>query len=153
MTPRRRIALAIGIVALLGTGFSLAFAFPEVFAPARSPAAPMESEYEPLALTPAEVKARMDRGEPLLIADVRGKTSYEAKHITGARSMPASESSSWGPGLDPGVQVVFYCSCPDDGASIATVRLAEDHYGFKNGAVLKGGLKAWEAAGYPLTLP
>lgn len=151
----RRLALVAGLIVLLGAGFALTFAFPELFSPghAATPKAAHAGDYEPKLLTPAEVKARLDRGDKVVIADVRGASSYAKKHITGARSMPASESSKWGPTLKDFALVVFYCSCPDDGASTATARLAEDHHGAKNVAVMAGGLKAWEQAGYPLTQP
>lgn len=150
----RRLALIAGLVVLLGAGFGLAFAFPGVFSPGNMPAEPRDAqaeEYEPTLLTPAEVKERLDRGENLIIGDVRGEGSFAKKHITGARSMPASESNKWGPSLKDQDLVVFYCSCPDDGASTATARLAEENHGLKNVAVMAGGLKAWEQAGYPLT--
>ncbi len=150
MTPRR-IAIALGTIVVLATGFTLAFAFPQVFAPPPAPIPIEAGIYSPLALTPAEVKVRQDRGERILLADVRGKSSFEEKHIAGARAMPASESKTWGPRLDPAELVVFYCSCPDEGSSTGTARIAEESYGFKNVAVLKGGLKAWESAGYPIT--
>ncbi len=152
MIPRR-IALALGTVLVLGAGFALAYSFPQVFAPPAPVDAASHADYEPLALTPQEVKAKQASGVKVLLADVRAKSSFEQKHITGARYMPASESSSWGPRLDAGELVVFYCSCPDEGASIATARVAETEHGFKNVAVLKGGLKAWEAAGFAVTKP
>lgn len=150
----RRIALIAGVVVLLGAGFGLAFAFPGVFSPGNMPAERSSAhaeEYEPTLVTPAEVKERLDRGDNLVIGDVRGASAFATKHITGARSMPASESSQWGAGLKDADLVVFYCSCPDDGASTATAKLAEDHHGLKNVAVMAGGLKAWEQAGFPLT--
>jgi|GEM_PF-909462 len=160
MTPRR-IALVAGTVVLLGTAFTLAFTNPQFFFPAgstpsagaRIAATAEETEKTPLReLEPAEVKGMLDRGDPLILADVRGPSSFEARHITGARSMPASEIEAWGPKLKNEDLAVFYCSCPDDHSSSATARQVVENYGFKNVAVLKGGLRAWETAGLPMTL-
>jgi rhodanese-related sulfurtransferase len=45
--------------------------------------------------------------------------------------------------------VVFYCSCPDEGASARVARQLLRH-GFKRVRLLQGGLEAWTAAGYPV---
>lgn len=157
---RRRLAIAAGTVFLLGTVFGLAFMNPQVFSLAGTgPAAPkgaqtvVEAEAEPMpGLTPAEVKAKLDRGEPLILADVRGAKSYQTRHISGSQSMPASELESWGPKLNAKELTVFYCSCPDDHSSTATAEMVREKYGYANLAVLTGGLKAWENAGYPMTV-
>jgi rhodanese-related sulfurtransferase len=161
MNPRRRIALATGTVLLLGAVFILAFTNPQVFslagtgpmASTNPPQTVVEEPAKPLKeLTPVEVKAMQDRGEPLILADVRGASSFGARHITGARSMPASEMETWGPKLPRNELVVFYCSCPDDHSSSATARMVQEQYAVSNVAVLKGGLRAWEKEGLPMTL-
>ncbi len=156
---RRRIALAAGTVLLLGAVFTLAFTNPQVFSLAgtapdgTSPEAVVVAPETPLKeLTPVEVKAMQDRGEPLILADVRGASSFGARHLTGARSMPASEMETWGPKLPRNDLVVFYCSCPDDHSSSATARMVQEQYALSNVAILKGGLRAWEKAGLPMTL-
>lgn len=113
----RRLALAIGATTLLGAGFTLAYTHPEILkgafgpsAPSREHAAVEDHAFVPDALTPAELKLRLDNGERIVLGDVRGQASFDAKHITGARSMPASEIETWGPKLLPEELVVFYCS-------------------------------------------
>lgn len=154
MTPRR-IALIVGTVVLLGTAFTLSFTNPQFFFPAGAKTAEtvLEEPKAPLReLEPAEVKAMLDRGERVILADVRGPSSFEARHITGARSMPASEIDAWGPKLKDQELAVFYCSCPDDHSSSATARQVVSKFSFTNVAVLKGGLRAWETSGLPMTL-
>lgn len=128
---RRRLALVIGVPLLLAGTFYVAFAHPEVFAPgARSTSAALDGPAEPgshdghgsaagapeathadlRAVTPEELKDMLERGDPVIVGDVRGQASFERKHITGARSMPASEIQTWGPKLLPDELVVFYCS-------------------------------------------
>lgn len=153
MTPRR-IALIVGTVVLLGTAFTFAFTNAQVFFPASATSGEtaIEEAKPPLReLEPAEVKAMVDRGEKVFLADVRGPSSFETRHITGARSMPASEIDAWGPKLNSQELAVFYCSCPDDHSSSATARQAVSKFGATNVAVLKGGLRAWETAGLPMT--
>lgn len=111
----RRIALIASLPMLLATGFYLAYSHPEVFVPRAShaiakPDATFGESYAPPVLTPSELKAKLDRGESLVIADVRGLDSFTYKHIEGALSMPASEITTWGPKLKPEELVVFYCS-------------------------------------------
>lgn len=110
-----RLALAIGAATLLGAGFTVAFTHPEILSGAFGPSAHQHAAVEdhafvPEALTPAELKAKLDHGERIVLGDVRGQTSFDAKHIAGARSMPASEIETWGPKLLPEELVVFYCS-------------------------------------------
>lgn len=128
---RRRLALLIGVPLLLAGTFYVTFAHPEVFAPgARSTSAAVDGSggsgshagHDPAvgdaeathadlrSVTPEELKAMLDRGDKVIVGDVRGKASFEKKHITGSRSMPSSEIQAWGPKLLPEELVVFYCS-------------------------------------------
>lgn len=157
---RRRLALIAGAVVLLGGVFTLTFSYPQVFllvgggqaaAGSRERAGEVATSILP-TVTPAELKEKLDRGEAVLIADVRGAKSFKSRHIAGAMSMPASEMDTWGPKLDPETLTVFYCSCPDDHSSTATAEMVQDKYGYSNLAILHGGLRAWEDAGYPMSV-
>lgn len=64
--------------------------------------------FQVVRITPQEVRARMDRGESLLIADVRGPGSYDLTHIEGAVSLPGAEVQEWAPKLDKEQTIVFY---------------------------------------------
>lgn len=76
--------------------------------PAAPSPSPVESPFEVQKLTPEQVKARMDAGERILLADVRPRRSFERMRITGAESYPLSEIGVWGPTLSPAMTLVFY---------------------------------------------
>lgn len=57
----------------------------------------------------AEAKAKVEAGEAILV-DVRGTTTYEAQHIAGAISMPASQVSSRYIELPTDKLIIFYCA-------------------------------------------
>ena len=155
---RRRLALIAGTAVLLGTVFTVAFMNPQVFSLVGGPAQSEPAETVLVAeehlmptLTPEALKAKLDGGERVILADVRGPSSFKTRHIAGALSMPASEMERWGPQLSREDLLVFYCSCPDDHSSTSTATLVREKYGLANLAVLEGGLRAWEKAGYPMT--
>lgn len=69
---------------------------------------PSPPPFELGRVTPQQVKALMDQGESVIIADVRGRASYELMHIEGAASLPARDFAVWGPTLNPEQTIVFY---------------------------------------------
>lgn len=67
----------------------------------------MEQE-EIARLTVEEVKARLDRGEPLTLVDVRKESVYARGHIPGALCLPITEIE-WRLGeLPAGKPLIFY---------------------------------------------
>ncbi|MFP5502630.1 MAG: rhodanese-like domain-containing protein [Candidatus Sericytochromatia bacterium] len=67
--------------------------------------------FEPAQITPAEVQARLAKGEKLVVADVRSKRSYSKEHIDGAVALPVAElSKDVKPGLPKDAWVVLYCT-------------------------------------------
>jgi len=73
-------------------------------APQATPKAPFELQ----RITAQALKARMDQGESILIADVRGPGSYDLLHIAGAVSLPGAQYLEWGATLDKEKPIVFY---------------------------------------------
>lgn len=74
---------------------------------AAKPAGP----FEPAQITPAEVQARLAKGEKIIVADVRSKRSYSKEHIDGAVALPVAElSKDQKPGLPKDAWVVLYCT-------------------------------------------
>ncbi len=57
----------------------------------------------------AEAKAKADAGQAILV-DVRSAATYEAEHIAGAISMPATQVSSRYTELPTDKLVIFYCA-------------------------------------------
>jgi hypothetical protein len=61
-------------------------------------------------MTPDELKALLDAGEEVVIADSRALTPYNVRHITGAISMPLAEVEERADELPRDRTIVFYCT-------------------------------------------
>jgi rhodanese-related sulfurtransferase len=57
-----------------------------------------------------ELKALLDAGEEVIIADSRSLSSYEERHIAGAISMPLLEVDERYKELPQDAKVVLYCT-------------------------------------------
>jgi rhodanese-related sulfurtransferase len=107
-------------------------------------------------ITAEELKAQIDKGQPLTIIDVRsnyGSGNDELK-ITGAVHVKLRRLRSrlaFSPLKDAprDRQVVTYCACPSDEAAIRAAQLLLDE-GFTRVRVLKGGWVAWEKVNRPM---
>lgn len=96
-----------------------------------------------------ELKSRMDRGEKLILLDIREPEEYLAGHIKKAVNLPRGllEFKVVRKYKNPDALMVIYCRTGGR-ASLATLRLQE--MGYKNVYNLAGGFKAWGKAGYPV---
>jgi len=74
-----------------------------------SAAAPATTEEVP-RIQVKELKALLDAGEEVIIADARSLTSYEASHIAGAISMPLLEVDERYKELPKDAKIVLYCT-------------------------------------------
>jgi len=86
------------------------------------------------------------RGQAEVI-DVRVAASFQAGHIPGAVNVQLDEVGRRAPELHAranGRVIVFYCSCPEEHASLAAVRLLDAH-GVPGARALAGGYPAWIA--------
>ena len=95
-----------------------------------------------------DLKSRLDWGEPALtIIDVRDRASFNASHITGAVSIPASALvSQASANLELERDIYIYGETDEESAAAAeTLREA----GFNHVSELRGGLAAWKAVNYP----
>jgi len=63
---------------------------------------------EILRLTAAEVKARLDRGDALILVDVRKESVYARAHIRGAICLPVTDVESRLDQLPAANLLVFY---------------------------------------------
>lgn len=97
-------------------------------------------------LPPADVKARLDRGDAILV-DIREPDEYARRHVPGALSRPLSGFEAAHLRIEPGREVVFTCKSGMRTAGNCD-RLAAAVEG--DVYVLEGGVDAWAAAGLPV---
>ena len=99
-------------------------------------------------ITVEELKAKIANNEPIVIADLRGQSSYAQsdKTIKGSIHTKYRNLVYRLRGVPPEREVITYCACSADEAAILAARelLAS---GFKRVRVLKGGWNAWLQAG------
>lgn len=110
------------------------------------PAAALGSE--PIrVISRSELKAKLDRGEPIKLVMALNRWAYEAKHIPGSLHFDTPEQLY--AAVQPDDDIVVYCSNVDCLSSVALYRdLLERGYG--NVRRYAGGLIDWEDAGLPL---
>ncbi len=89
--------------------------------------------------TPAEVKARLDRGEVKLI-DVREPEEAAVAAIPGAELYPLSQAAGWINSLPKTGDLVIFCH---HGGRSAQVVAALTERGHTNVINLRGGIDAW----------
>lgn len=61
-------------------------------------------------ITPQELKAQLDAGEAVIVADARSLEAFEMRHIAGAISVPLFEIADHLDELPHRAHVVFYCT-------------------------------------------
>ena len=101
-------------------------------------------------ITVEELKAKVERGDKIVILDVRGG-DYDSSStkIRGAvRIAPADLQSRLGE-IPHDREIITYCACSTDGGAVkaAETLLAN---GFKQVRALRGGWNAWTQAGGPV---
>jgi rhodanese-related sulfurtransferase len=103
-------------------------------------------------ITAEELKAQISKGQPLTIIDVRSNygAGNDERKITGAIHVKLRRLRSrlaFSPLKDAprDREVITYCACPSDEASIRAAQLLLGE-GFKRVRVLKGGWVAWQKA-------
>jgi adenylyltransferase/sulfurtransferase len=94
-------------------------------------------------ISPRELKERLDRGEPLVLVDVREAFERLLSDLPahGQEWIPVKEIPFRGPELDPDAETVVFCRSGMRSAW-ATERLME--MGLKKVFNLKGGTLAWK---------
>jgi rhodanese-related sulfurtransferase len=110
------------------------------------PAAALGSE--PIrVISRSELKAKLDRGEPIKLIMALNRWAYEAKHIPGSLHFDTPEQLY--AAVQPDDDIVVYCSNVDCLSSVALYRDLIDR-GYGNVRRYAGGLIDWEDAGLPL---
>ena len=87
-----------------------------------------------------ELKAKMDRGEPFTLIDVREPYEYEMARIEGARLIPLGELETRMEELPRGGALILQCH--SGGRSEHATRVLQEA-GFENAVNLEGGIDAW----------
>ena len=105
-------------------------------------------------ITPEELKAKMDRNEGVTIIDVRNSYSDSDNKIKGAIHVKVRRLK-FRLGFPPlkdiprNSEVVTYCACPSDEASIRAAQILMEA-GFKRVHALKNGWQGWLRASGPV---
>ncbi len=89
--------------------------------------------------------AKLNKGEKVVILDVRSEGQYKssAKRIKDdIRVEEAKELDDKIKAISKDLEIVTYCSCPDEATSNYYVSLLKER-GFKKAYALKGGYFAW----------
>ncbi len=108
---------------------------------------------DPAALTFPRIsvttlKQLLDAHAPIQLLDNSSDSEYAAAHIPIAIHFQISDLLLRQGELDAGRPVILYCNCTAEQVSISFGRELQAR-GFSDVRVLSGGLKAWQAAGYP----
>jgi rhodanese-related sulfurtransferase len=101
------------------------------------------------SITAAELRRRYQAGGEIAIIDAREEAVFHERHLLMASCVPLSRLELIAPGLLPRRSAPIVVT--DDGEGLAeraAARLAEG--GYTDVSVLEGGVKAWEAAGFPV---
>jgi rhodanese-related sulfurtransferase len=96
-----------------------------------------------------EVKSRLDRGDKLLLVDVREDREYDADHVPGAvhlgKGIIERDIESKYP--DQQTELILYC-----GGGFRSALAADNlqKMGYTNVISMDGGIRVWREKGYPL---
>ncbi len=103
----------------------------------------------PGSITAAELRKRYQSGGEIAIIDAREEGSFHDRHLLMASCLPLSRLEVLAPGLLPRRSApVVVCDDGNGLAERAAARLIEG--GYSDVSVLEGGVKGWEAAGFPV---
>lgn len=91
-------------------------------------------------ISPAELSAKLDAGEKLVIVDLREPELFSAGHIPGARNIPFEQFNDRVGELNPADQIVLVCHMGQMGDVSGSI-LAER--GYTKVSNLAGGMARW----------
>jgi len=102
-------------------------------------------------ITVDELKSEIDKGEAMVIVDLRHALDFEAdpETIPGAFRMDAKELREKNDKLPRDRQIILYCTCPNEATS-AQLAILLRKQGIQHIRPLQGGLDAWRERGYPV---
>lgn len=106
---------------------------------------PGETQIEESRVTADRLREMMQRGESIILVDIRHPWEHEDGHIPGSISIP--HPRTWGTDLHSLVEggtIVVYCTA---GVRSMRARKTISSMGAKKVVDLAGGIRAWEEAG------
>ena len=95
-----------------------------------------------LEITPAEAKQRLDRGEGVLLVDVREPWEFEICRIEGAKQIPMGTIPANLQALDTDDEVICYCHHGMRSLDVAVLLRGQ---GVERAKSLAGGIDRWSA--------
>jgi rhodanese-related sulfurtransferase len=97
-----------------------------------------------------QVKARLDKGEKLLIVDVREESEFAKDHLPGSVHLGKGilERDIEQKVPDVNAEIILYCG---GGFRSALAADALQKMGYSNVLSMDGGIRVWREKGYPLT--
>jgi len=100
---------------------------------------------------PAEVKKRIDAGEPLVLIDVRDPDEYRDGFIEPATNISRGflEFRIGGAAAEPTTPIVLYCQ---SGLRSMLAAKALKDLGYENVTNLQGGFQKWAQSGLPVRI-
>src|SRR6267378_4232502 len=100
-------------------------------------------------VTAAQLRERYRSGDEIAIVDAREEGSFHERHLLMASCLPLSRLELIAPGLLPRrAAPIAVCDDGEGLAERAATRLIEG--GYTDVSVVEGGIKTWEAAGFPV---
>ncbi len=101
-------------------------------------------------IKPSEVRAVMEEAPGSIeLVDVSEWREFDSRHIAGARCVPLPKFSQGDPGLERGKRVVLVSRIGRRSELALRMLLG---FGYEDVVNMKGGMLAWEAAGYPIAV-
>jgi adenylyltransferase/sulfurtransferase len=91
-------------------------------------------------ISPAELAARLQAGDDLVLVDVREPHELEISHLPGARLLPLGELPSRLAELDKDAEIILFCRTGTRSARALDILVTA---GFTRLRHLAGGLNAW----------
>lgn len=93
-----------------------------------------------LGVSPQDLKSRLDKGEKILLVDVRQQDEHDYAKITGSFLLPLNELPEKFDSLSREKMIVVYCHHGVRGLAAAKFLSQK---GFKNVRNLEGGIHVW----------
>ncbi len=102
-------------------------------------------------ITAQELKGRIDKGENVILIDLRSDFEQAEGRIPGSLTPVGDNLETLVPVITQN-EIVLYCSCPNE-ISSARAALRLKRHGVKRVRPLEGGFPVWKQLGFPIEAP